>query len=163
MSSLSKNPFAKYILNFFDGASTPSFLVINPWLNKVDFWPVLKLKSADTFLDGTSIVLTIAWTFEFSNLTDSPSTNSLSFVEMYDIWASVNCSVNIAIAPDVVPVICSPNSKSVVPPSTVLIDDNVIFGDEGSLVSVDSNTPKTSNTSGVFKDIFSSWTRVPNG
>ena len=49
------------------------------------------------------------------------------------------------------------------PPSTVLIDDNVIFGADGSLVSVDSKIPKTSNTSGVFKDIFSSCTRVPKG
>ena len=106
VSSLSKNPFEKYTLIFLEGASTPSFLVINPWLNNVDFWPVLKLKSADTFLDGTSIVFTIACTFEFSNLTDSPSMNSDSLVDMKDIWASVNCSAKIPIAPELAPVIC---------------------------------------------------------
>ena len=66
-------------------------------------------------------------------------------------------------APEVNPLICSPNNRSVVPPSTVLIDDNVIFGADGSLVSVDSNIPKISKTSGVLRDIFSSCTRVPKG
>ena len=57
----------------------------------------------------------------------------------------------------------SPNNRSDVPPSTVLIDDSIIFGADGSLVSVDANIPKISKTSGVLRDIFSSCTRVPNG
>ena len=108
-------------------------------------------------------MFTIAWIFDDSKNIDSPSINSLSLTGIHDIWESDNCSVKIAIVPDVFPSKISPTNKSVVVASTVFIDDNVNFGADGSLVSVDSKIPCISKTSGVFKDIFSSCTRVPKG
>ena len=64
VSSDSKNAFVKYILSFLDGSSTPLFLLTNPWLYKVSPCPVLNVKSADMFLEGTSTVFNTAWTFE---------------------------------------------------------------------------------------------------
>ena len=46
--------------------------------------------------------------------------------------------MKIASVPDVFPSNISPTNKSLVVASTVLIDDNVNFGADGSLVSVDS-------------------------
>ena len=47
--------------------------------------------------------------------------------------------------------------------SAVVIEDKIAVGAEASSVSEDSNTAWISIISGVFKDITSSWTLVPQG
>ena len=79
------------------------------------------------------------------------------------IWVSLGFSATIATASLPWPINCSPIINSLVVVDCVTIEARVILGDDGSLVSADSNTDNTSIISESLIDMFLSWTLVPNG
>ena len=80
-----------------------------------------------------------------------------------DICESEILSAQIATAPVVLPVIFSPIIISEVFPVDPVIEERTKVGADGSEVSTDSYTAWIAITSGVFKEILSSWTLVPYG
>ena len=115
------------------------------------------------FLLGISRELTSAVVLDSSKLILSLSLNSPSFSAIKLICVSDNISDKMATVFDCDPTIFSPIIKSLALPVWLSKDDIVNLGHEGSFVSSDSKIPRTLIMSGVFKDIFLSWTRVPNG
>ena len=77
------------------------------------------------------------------------------------IWDAVTFSATIAIAPLLCPTICSPNINSSVVVDALVIEAKTAVGAEASSIVDDSNIPWISIISGVFKDMTSSWTLVP--
>ena len=87
---------------------------------------------------------------------------------MYAIWLAefATFSATIAIAPLVCPTISSPIIYSAVVVELLVIEVKVTFGADKVPLESASDASKTACiwiTSGVFNDISSSWTLVPNG
>ena len=87
-----------------------------------------------------SIVVNIAWTWDSSKTTFSPSTNSPERV-IYAHCESLVFSAYMPIASDVSPTNLSPTIQSVIFAAGPLNDANVALGADASAVSTDSNTP----------------------